>query len=72
MSTDTRTRLVAAMIELMRWRGYSAVSVKDITVAARAPIGSLYHHFPGGKSQLAAAALQSANEAYVQLIPLHM
>ncbi|MCP2317464.1 transcriptional regulator, TetR family [Nocardia amikacinitolerans] len=72
MSTGTRDRLVTAMAELMRTRGYSATSVKQITVAAAAPMGSLYHHFPAGKPQIAAAALRTSGAAYVQLLPLLM
>ncbi|MCP2293409.1 transcriptional regulator, TetR family [Nocardia amikacinitolerans] len=72
MSTGTRDRLVTAMAELMRTRGYSATSVKQITVAAAAPMGSLYHHFPAGKPQIAAAALRTSGAAYIQLLPLLM
>lgn len=72
MSTSTRDRLTTATAELMRAQGYSATSVKQITVAARAPMGSLYHHFPEGKPQLAAAALRTSGAAYIQLLPLLM
>ncbi|MFI1464192.1 TetR/AcrR family transcriptional regulator [Nocardia carnea] len=71
MSTSgTRERLVTATVELLRTRGYSGTSVKQISAAANAPMGSLYHHFPGGKPELAAAALRDAGVAYGQLIPL--
>ncbi|MGK8508126.1 TetR/AcrR family transcriptional regulator [Nocardia asiatica] len=70
MSTSTRERLVTAMAELMRTQGYAGTSVKQITVAARAPMGSLYHHFPEGKPQIAAAALRTSGAAYIQLLPL--
>ena len=33
------------------------------------PIGSLYHHFPGGKTQIAREALLNAGVAYGLLIP---
>lgn len=56
MSTTTRDRLITAVSELMRVNGYSAVTVKQITTASNAPMGSLYHHFPGGKPQIAAEA----------------
>ncbi|WP_280309776.1 TetR/AcrR family transcriptional regulator, partial [Nocardia abscessus] len=70
MSTSTRERLVTATAELMRTQGYAGTSVKQITVAARAPMGSLYHHFPEGKPQIAAAALRTSGAAYIQLLPL--
>ncbi len=72
MSTATRERLVVAVAELMRTHGYSAITVKQITVAAGAPMGSLYHHFPHGKVQIAAEALRGSGAAYIQLLPLLM
>ncbi|WP_446222437.1 TetR/AcrR family transcriptional regulator [Nocardia sp. IBHARD005] len=72
MSTSTRDRLVSAVAELMRVHGYSAITVKQITAAADAPMGSLYHHFPQGKVQIAAEALRSTGAAYIQLLPLLM
>ncbi|MFE7717633.1 TetR/AcrR family transcriptional regulator [Nocardia rhizosphaerihabitans] len=72
MSTTTRDRLVVAVGELMRTHGYSAITVKQITAAAAAPMGSLYHHFPHGKVQIAAEALRSSGAAYIQLLPLLM
>ncbi|MFJ4650729.1 TetR/AcrR family transcriptional regulator [Nocardia sp. NPDC088792] len=72
MSTTTRDRLITAVGELMRSNGYSAVTVKQITAASNAPMGSLYHHFPGGKPQIAAEALRTSGAAYIQLLPLLM
>ncbi|WP_336082593.1 TetR/AcrR family transcriptional regulator [Nocardia sp. SSK8] len=69
---STRDRLVVAVAELLRVHGYSAVTVKQITAAARAPMGSLYHHFPHGKVQVAAEALRTSGAAYIQLLPLLM
>ncbi|MFI8974767.1 TetR/AcrR family transcriptional regulator [Nocardia asteroides] len=72
MSTATRDRLVVAVAELLRTQGYSAITVKQITTAADAPMGSLYHHFPHGKVQIAAEALRTSGAAYIQLLPLLM
>ncbi|MFG3524734.1 TetR/AcrR family transcriptional regulator [Nocardia nova] len=72
VSTPTVERIVTATAELMRRQGYGATSVKQITAAARAPIGSLYHHFPQGKQQIAATALRTSGAAYIQLLPLLM
>lgn len=68
----TRERLVVAVSELLRVHGYSAITVKQITAAAQAPMGSLYHHFPHGKVQIAAEALRTSGAAYIQLLPLLM
>lgn len=63
----TRERIVTVTAELFRRRGYNGTSLKQISAAAGAPIGSLYHFFPGGKEALAAEALTTSGEAYRQL-----
>jgi TetR/AcrR family transcriptional repressor of lmrAB and yxaGH operons len=57
-----RADLVAATGRLLRRRGYSGTSVSDFLGAADAANGSLYHHFPGGKEELASAAIEAAAE----------
>ena len=69
MARSTRESILTAAAELMRHRGYAAVGMKDIVAASGAPIGSLYHHFPGGKVQIAREALLNAAIAYGLLIP---
>jgi AcrR family transcriptional regulator len=44
---ETRQRIITATAELFRRRGFHGTSLKQVTEAAEAPIGSLYHHFPG-------------------------
>ena len=69
MARSTRESIVTAAAELMRHKGYGAVAMKDIAAASGAPIGSLYHHFRGGKVQIAHEALINAGHAYALLIP---
>lgn len=69
MARSTRESILTAAAELMRHRGYGAVGMKDIAQASGAPIGSLYHHFRGGKVQIAREALINAGAAYALLIP---
>ncbi|MCK0175384.1 MULTISPECIES: TetR/AcrR family transcriptional regulator [Mycobacteriaceae] len=69
MARSTRESILTAAAELMRRRGYGAVGMKDIAAASGAPIGSLYHHFRGGKVQIAREALINAGAAYALLIP---
>lgn len=64
---DTRERLVTATNELFRRRGYNGTGLKDVTTAAEATTGSLYHFFPGGKSELATAVVAETGTAYEQL-----
>ncbi len=69
MARSTRESILTAAAELMRHKGYAAVGMKDIAQASGAPIGSLYHHFRGGKVQIAREALINAGAAYGLLIP---
>jgi AcrR family transcriptional regulator len=69
MARSTRESILTAAAELMRHKGYGAVGMKDIATASGAPIGSLYHHFRGGKVQIAREALINAGHAYALLIP---
>ncbi len=57
---QTRDRLIAAMLDALRCRGYHGVGLSELLAAAGAPKGVLYHHFPGGKAELAVAAVQLA------------
>jgi AcrR family transcriptional regulator len=69
MARSTRENILVAASELLRRNGYGGVAMKDIAAASGAPIGSLYHHFRGGKVQIAREALVDAGAAYGLLIP---
>jgi AcrR family transcriptional regulator len=69
LARTTRESILTAAAELMRQKGYGGVGMKDVVAASGAPIGSLYHHFPGGKAQIAREALINAGAAYGLLIP---
>jgi len=55
----TRERLIAAMTDALRTRGLHGVGLNELLQAAGAPKGVLYHHFPGGKTELAIAAIDA-------------
>jgi TetR/AcrR family transcriptional repressor of lmrAB and yxaGH operons len=55
----TRDRLIGAMIHTLRYTGLHGAGLSDILARAQAPKGVLYHHFPGGKNELAVAAIES-------------
>jgi TetR/AcrR family transcriptional repressor of lmrAB and yxaGH operons len=50
------------MGRLLRRQGYLGTSVSEALSAAGAPNGSLYHHFPNGKEELAGAAIDAVGE----------
>src|SRR5436305_2380259 len=70
MGSETRQRIVEASAELFRRQGYIATGVKQIVTEAKAPFGSIYHFFPGGKEQLGAEAIRHSGALYGQLIGL--
>jgi len=65
---STRDRIVAAAAQLYGRYGYTGVGLKQVAAESGAPIGSLYHFFPGGKDELAAAALRMSGDGYQTLV----
>lgn len=58
-ASDARERLILAMTEAMQRRGLHGSGLTELLAAAGAPKGVLYHHFPGGKTELAVAAVEA-------------
>jgi len=54
----TRERILRAGLHLFQAQGYHATGVAQILARSKAPKGSFYHHFPGGKEELAIVALE--------------
>src|SRR6478672_10694690 len=59
---SSRDAFIDTTATLLRRQGYAATGLSEIVDRSGAPRGSLYFHFPGGKEQLAAAALERAGE----------
>jgi AcrR family transcriptional regulator len=56
MPRDTKQRMVEAAAGLLRSRGLAAMSFTDVLAVSGAARGVIYHHFPGGKAELAREA----------------
>lgn len=54
----TKARIVRAGVMLFQAHGYHGTGIAMIIEHAGIPKGSFYHHFPGGKEQLAVATLE--------------
>ena len=59
---DARTRLINAMTAALQKRGLHGSGLTELLAEAKAPKGVLYHYFPGGKSELAVAAVNATIE----------
>jgi AcrR family transcriptional regulator len=57
---DSRKKMVRSAALLFRERGLAGTSFRDVVAHSGAPRGSIYHHFPGGKAQLAEEAVDWA------------
>ena len=53
---DGRALLLKGARQLLAEKGYAGMELRDVAERGKAPRGSIYHHFPGGKTQLAAEA----------------
>ena len=60
--------MVAAARQLIRERGYHGTALSDVVERSATPRGSVYHHFPKGKVQMAAEAADSHAREQVEQI----
>ncbi len=58
---NVRSNMVDGAVILLATQGVEGTSFKEVLDVANAPRGSVYHHFPGGKSELLHAALDRAS-----------
>jgi TetR/AcrR family transcriptional regulator, lmrAB and yxaGH operons repressor len=64
----SRAALIDKAATLFRRQGYAATGLNQILDEAGVKPGSLYHHFPQGKQQLAAAVVDTAGATIEQLL----
>jgi TetR/AcrR family transcriptional repressor of lmrAB and yxaGH operons len=64
----SRAALIHTAATLFRRQGYAATGLNQILDEAGVKPGSLYHHFPRGKQQLAAAVVDTEGAGIEQLL----
>jgi len=60
--TDARRKMIESAVTLLAMRGLQGTAFSDVLERSGAPRGSIYHHFPGGKDELVAAAIARVSE----------
>jgi len=58
VASPAREQFIEATCDLLEAQGYHATGLNQIVAESGAPKGSLYHYFPDGKEELAAAAIE--------------
>lgn len=56
---ESRSQLLAVLSDVFRHRGYEGATLAELARAAGLGKASLYHHFPGGKSDMANEVLKA-------------
>ena len=56
-ASSTRDRMIDAALEQLQERGVDGMSFTEVLNRSGAARGAIYHHFPGGKAELVAAAV---------------
>lgn len=65
---DTKGRMLETAADLLQRQGYASTGLNQILAESHAPKGSLYFHFPGGKEELVALALEKSSESLTELL----
>lgn len=64
----TRAKMLASAAEVMRERGAAGVTIDAVLARSGAPRGSVYHHFPDGRTQILTEALRYSGDSITAMI----
>ncbi|HEY9267057.1 MAG TPA: TetR/AcrR family transcriptional regulator [Mycobacterium sp.] len=68
MARDTRRGMILAAVQVLRERGADGLTVEEVLLRSGAPKGSVYHHFPGGRTELLDEAITYAGNTVSALL----
>ncbi|MER7197837.1 TetR/AcrR family transcriptional regulator [Streptomyces sp. CB01635] len=66
--SDSRERMLRSTMTLLRVHGASATTVDRVLADSGAPRGSVYHHFPGGRTQMVEEAVALGGDLVTGMI----
>jgi TetR/AcrR family transcriptional repressor of lmrAB and yxaGH operons len=64
----TRTKMLVSAAEVMRERGAAGVTIDAVLARSGAPRGSVYYHFPDGRTQILSEALRYSGDSITATI----
>jgi AcrR family transcriptional regulator len=64
--------VIVTAAKMLAQHGLNATSIRELAQRAEAPLGSTYHHFPGGKRQVVVEAVQFAGAGISADIERHL
>ncbi len=67
MAGEAPDRMIASAVRLLAVHGFQATTFSSVLKDSGAPRGSIYYHFPEGKDQLIAAAIDLAGDRALAL-----
>ena len=70
--SDSKARIESAAADLLARDGFNGMGLKALSDAVGLPYGSIYHHFPGGKEEIAAAAILGNAEVVGELLQANL
>lgn len=62
VASGSKERIETVASDILARRGYNGMGLKAVSDAAKLPYGSIYHHFPGGKEQIASSAISTVSD----------
>ncbi|MFE7975125.1 TetR/AcrR family transcriptional regulator [Streptomyces shenzhenensis] len=67
-TSSTRPRMIRAAARFISYSSVDAMSLRALAAAEQVPMGSVYHHFPGGRGELVSEAVRYVGDRILEHI----